>query len=41
MGKQRRKFDTGFKQQMVQEVESGLLSVGAASRTPWSDGTRW
>ena len=32
MGKQRRKFDTGFKQQIVQEVESGLLSVGAASR---------
>lgn len=32
MGKQRRKFETGFKQQIVQEVESGLLSVGAASR---------
>ena len=32
MGKQRRKFDTGFKQQIVQEVESELLSVGAASR---------
>ena len=32
MGKRRRKFDTGFKQQIVQEVESGLLSVGAASR---------
>ena len=32
MGKQRRKFDTGFKQQIVQEVESGLLSVSAASR---------
>jgi transposase-like protein len=32
MGKQRRKFETGFKQQIAQEVESGLLSVGAASR---------
>jgi transposase-like protein len=32
MGKQRRKFETGFKQQIVSEVESGLLSVGAASR---------
>ena len=32
MGKQRRKFETGFKQQIVQEVESGLVSVGAASR---------
>lgn len=32
MGKQRRKFEGGFKQQIVQEVESGLLSVGAASR---------
>jgi len=32
MGKQRRKFDTGFKQQIVQEVESSLLSVSAASR---------
>jgi transposase-like protein len=32
MGKQRRKFDTGFKQQIVQEVETGLLSVNAASR---------
>jgi len=32
MGKQRRKFETGFKQQMVGEVESGLLSVSAASR---------
>jgi transposase-like protein len=32
MGKQRRKFETGFKQQIVQEVESGLLSVSAASR---------
>lgn len=32
MGKQRRKFETGFKQQIIQEVESGLLSVGAASR---------
>ena len=32
MGKQRRKFDTGFKQQIVGEVESGGLSVSAASR---------
>jgi transposase-like protein len=32
MGKQRRKFETGFKQQIVQEVESGSLSVSAASR---------
>jgi transposase-like protein len=32
MGKQRRKFDTGFKQQIVGEVESGVLSVSAASR---------
>ena len=32
MGKQRRKFDTGFKQQIVGEVESGVLSVNAASR---------
>ena len=32
MGKQRRKFEAGFKQQIVQEVEAGLLSVGAASR---------
>lgn len=32
MGKQRRKFETGFKQQIVSEVESGALSVNAASR---------
>jgi transposase-like protein len=32
MGKQRRKFEPGFKQQIIQEVESGLLTVGAASR---------
>jgi transposase len=32
MGKQRRKFETGFKQQIIQEVESGLLSISAASR---------
>jgi transposase-like protein len=32
MGKQRRKFETGFKQQIVGEVESGLLLVSAASR---------
>jgi len=27
MGKQRRKFETGFKQQIVSEIESGALSV--------------
>ena len=32
MGKQRRKFETGFKKRIVGEVESGLLSVSAASR---------
>ncbi len=32
MGKQRRKFEAGFKQQIVAEVESGLLSASAASR---------
>jgi transposase-like protein len=32
MGKQRRKFEVGFKQQIVGEVEAGLLSVSAASR---------
>ena len=32
MGKQRRKFETGFKQQIIQEVESGQWSVSAASR---------
>ena len=32
MGKQRRKFETGFKQQIVGEIESGSLSVNAASR---------
>ena len=32
MGKQRRKFESGFKQQIVSEVESGLLTVSAASR---------
>ena len=44
MGKQRRKFETGFKQQIVQEVESGLLSVSAASRKHQISGTvidRW
>jgi len=44
MGKQRRKFETGFKQQIVQEVESGLLSVSAASRKYQLSGTvidRW
>lgn len=32
MGKQRRQFETGFKQQIVSEIESGALSVNAASR---------
>jgi transposase-like protein len=32
MGKQRRKFETGFKQQIVSEIELGALSVNAASR---------
>jgi len=32
MGKQRRKFEVGFKQQIVQEVESGLLSPSDAAR---------
>ena len=32
MGRQRRKFAPGFKQQIVSEVESGLLSVSAAGR---------
>ena len=44
MGKQRRKFENGFKQQIVQEVESGLLSVSAASRKYQISGTvidRW
>ena len=44
MGKQRRKFESGFKQQIVQEVESGLLSVSAASRKYQLSGTvidRW
>lgn len=34
MEKQRRKFETGFKQQIVSEVALGLLSVSAASRMP-------
>jgi transposase-like protein len=44
MGKQRRTFETGFKQQIVQEVESGLLSVSAASRKHQISGSvidRW
>lgn len=32
MGKQRRKFETGFKQQIVTEIESGALSINTASR---------
>jgi len=32
MVRQRRKFEAGFKQQIVQEVESGLLTVSGASR---------
>ena len=31
MGKQRRKFETGFKQEIVGKVESGLMLVNAAS----------
>jgi transposase-like protein len=44
MGKQRRTFETGFKQQIVQEVESGLLSVSAAGRKHQISGSvidRW
>jgi transposase-like protein len=44
MGKQRRKFGTGFQQQIIQEVESGLLSVSAACRKyqiPGSVIDRW
>jgi len=44
MGKQRRRFETGFKQQIVGEVESGLLSVSAASRKSQISGSvieRW
>ena len=32
MGKQRRKFENGFKQQIISEIESGVLSVSGASR---------
>jgi transposase-like protein len=32
VGKQRRKFEVGFKQQIVQEVETGLMSLTAAAR---------
>lgn len=32
MGKQRRKFEVGFKQQIIREIESGLLSLTAAAR---------
>jgi transposase-like protein len=32
MGKQRRNFETGFKQQVISEIESGALTVNAASR---------
>jgi transposase-like protein len=44
MGKQRCKFETGFKQQIVGEIESGLLSVNAASRKEQISGSvidRW
>ena len=44
MGKQRRKFETGFKQQIVSEIESGELSVNAASRKHQISGSvidRW
>jgi hypothetical protein len=33
MGETTTKVETGFKQQIVQEVESGLLSVSAAAPT--------
>jgi len=32
MGIQRRKFTVGFKQQVVHEIESGLMSLSEASR---------
>jgi transposase-like protein len=32
MGKQRRKFEVGFKQQIVNDVASGALSLTAAAR---------
>lgn len=32
MGKTRRKFTTGFKQQVVQEIESGLVTKAQAAR---------
>lgn len=32
MGKQRRKFTTGFKQQVVTDVESGVMSLSEAAR---------
>lgn len=32
MGKQRRKSEIGFKQQVVQEIESGLMSLSEAAR---------
>jgi transposase-like protein len=44
MGKQRGKFDIGFNQQIIGEVESGVLTVNAASRKYQISGTvidRW
>ena len=44
MGKERRKFTIGFKQQVVQEIESGLVSKsGACRKYEIADGvvTRW
>jgi len=32
MGKMRRKFTVGFKQQVVQEIEAGLVTKAAAAR---------
>ena len=32
MGKTRRKFTVGFKQQVIQEIESGLVTVAQAAR---------
>ena len=44
MGKTRRKFEVGFKRQVVEEVESGLITKhGAARKYEISDGVieRW
>lgn len=44
MGKERRKFTIGFKQQVVQEIESGLVTkAGACRKYAIADGVveRW